>query len=787
MLGNTLWRKATRDLWLHKGRTLLVIAAIAVGVIATGTILTAYSVVTREIDRNFADTNPPSVILRAEEGSYITETVLAEASVQPGVNSVERRRTVAARLLGYNGEGATDEGLTAEWITALLIVVDDFDDLTVATFYPDDGAWDPGSAEILIERSSLDEVPVAIGDELQLQVPGSDPAGLTVTGLTHDPGRLPAWLAGQVVGYISLDGAVTLGLEPVFDELLISAPEGQTRQQNAELADVLVTEFGRTGNVLTAEVPIPGEHPAAAVMTTMLFLLQAFGVLSLLTGGALVATMITAQLKQQSRELGAMKALGGSTAQIASIYFGSVMMLTLVALLVGIPLGLLLGRGFISFTFGLLNFEVESYALSWWVIPAQILTATLIPLLAIALPVRNASRLSVQALMSDHGTAQPQVASLILRFTNRLSTATSFGLRNVMRARSRTLLTIGALSLGGASFMVALNTGVAWDRAVEDEFAARSYDLEVQLDGPYQAGELERLLGTSPSVEAAEVWSQYAATLELPSGGQGSSFGLLVPPVDTQMIDYPMAEGRWLQPSDHNALVVSQTLTDPVPNVGSTVSMTVDGLRSDWEVVGVVRQVSGGSAGVAYSSAATPSGNHLRVVLSDGGMAEFEQELAEADVQVVRIATSEEGRESLDDHLVIIVGLLGLMATLVAIVAGLGLIEAMSISVLERRREIGVMRAVGAPTSTVLRVVVVEGITIAVLSWVVALVLSVPASAVVQNVAGQMFLQAPLSLSFSPIGMAAWLALVVVLAVISSAIPALEATEVPVHQALAHQ
>ena len=164
-----------------------------------------------------------------------------------------------------------------------------------------------------------------------------------------------------------------------------------------------------------------------------------------------------------------------------------------------------------------------------------------------------------------------------------------------------------------------------------------------------------------------------------------------------------------------------------------------------------------------------------------------EGRLRDAGIDVAGIATAAEGSESLDDHLLIIVGLLIIMAILISFVGGLGLIEAMSISVLERRRELGVMRAVGAGTGNVLRVVIVEGVAIAALSWLAALVLSIPATVIVARITGDLFLQTPLTTSFSGVGIGLWLLVVVALAVVSSAIPALETTESPVRQALAYE
>ena len=171
-------------------------------------------------------------------------------------------------------------------------------------------------------------------------------------------------------------------------------------------------------------------------------------------------------------------------------------LLSVVALAIGIPLGILGGRGFIAYTFGLLNFEVGSYRLDAWVIPIQVVAAVGIPLLAVVYPVAKSSRLPVREVMTDHGIATRSVSAdsggrLLGRMSWPGRTAT-FGICNAFRTRSRTALTVLAISLGGAAFMVALNTGVAWDRGVDAEFDARQYALEIQLDRAYPTQQLNQ-------------------------------------------------------------------------------------------------------------------------------------------------------------------------------------------------------------------------------------------------------------------------------------------------------
>ena len=96
----------------------------------------------------------------------------------------------------------------------------------------------------------------------------------------------------------------------------------------------------------------------------------------------------------------------------------------------------------------------------------------------------------------------------------------------------------------------------------------------------------------------------------------------------------------------------------------------------------------------------------------------------------------------------------------------------MSINVLERTREIGVMRAIGASSRTVLQIFVSEGVVIGVLSWVGAVVLSLPVSRLLSDKVGMTFAQLPLSYVYDLRAPIFWLLIVLVVSSLASLIPA---------------
>jgi putative ABC transport system permease protein len=107
--------------------------------------------------------------------------------------------------------------------------------------------------------------------------------------------------------------------------------------------------------------------------------------------------------------------------------------------------------------------------------------------------------------------------------------------------------------------------------------------------------------------------------------------------------------------------------------------------------------------------------------------------------------------------------------------------------VLERRREIGVMRAIGASNRMVARIVIVEGLTVGLLSWLLGALLALPLGWALGNVIGVAFMQSPLAYTFSIGGVLLWLVLVMALSVIASVLPARGAWRLSVREVLAYE
>jgi putative ABC transport system permease protein len=135
----------------------------------------------------------------------------------------------------------------------------------------------------------------------------------------------------------------------------------------------------------------------------------------------------------------------------------------------------------------------------------------------------------------------------------------------------------------------------------------------------------------------------------------------------------------------------------------------------------------------------------------------------------------------------VVVAFLILMALLLAAVGGLGLTTTMGINILERVREIGVLRAIGASNASVRRVVLAEGLVIGLLSWVVGALISLPVSTFLSEQVGLALIDVPLAYRYSLVSAVVWFFVLLGVAVIASLGPARDAVRLTIREVLAYE
>jgi len=783
---NTLWRKAIRDFWHERARTALVVLAIALGISAFASVLSSYAILTRELDVGYLATNPASAVIRVDSA----DDDLVKAILQnPEVSDAEPRRTISGQI----------KAGPAQWRNLILFVVNDYGNIRVSRLVPESGAWPPSTGEILIERDAFQVANAKIGDAVTVKTANGVEQPLVISGSVHDVGQAQARMENIVYGYITVETLVQLGENGTLNELNILVTQNRFDKDhiNRVVADVekLIKSSGHY--VYRTNVPRPGKHPHSDLTGVLLLAMSSFGLFVLVLSGILVINLLTAMMASQVRQIGVMKAIGGTRGQIARIYFGQALFLGIAAVIVSVPLGITGSRVLCSYMAYFLNFDINSFAVPLWVYLLVALVGIAAPLIAAALPVLRGTRVPVRVALSNFGLSQTTFgAGALDRALARIGGTFSLivlAIRNSFRRRVRLALTLLTLTAGGLFFMLALNVRASMINTLDHMFAARRFDLSISLANPYELGKIERAVNNTKGIKRAEGWFTTEMSLS-------DRFNVVALPADTQLLDLEIIEGRNLAPGDIDAIVVNSALAghEPKMRVGETVVLRLMGTETTWHVVGIAREAF--SPSVAYVPLSAMQQfypemvNSLRLALVNAGddgisnvRAELDRNLEQQGVRARGSSTTAESRFSFDEHMLMIYVFLIVMSAIIGGVGGLGLMTTMSLNVFERRREMGVMRALGATPRIVWLIVVAEGVVIGLLSWTIAALLAWPLSKAIGNLLVRVLFRSGLDFTFEPLGLLIWMLVSIGLSALASFLPAWRASRATVREALAYE
>ncbi len=233
--------------------------------------------------------------------------------------------------------------------------------------------------------------------------------------------------------------------------------------------------------------------------------------------------------------------------------------------------------------------------------------------------------------------------------------------------------------------------------------------------------------------------------------------------------------------------------------VGETVVLRMGPAETTWRVVGLAREAF--SPAVAYIPLSFIQQRHpgmvnnLRLSLDDSDpdsiasvKANLDRNLEQQGVRARGSSSKAESRFGFDQHMLMIYVFLIVMSAIIGGVGGLGLMTTMSLNVFERRREMGVMRALGATPRIVWLMIVAEGVVIGLLSWIIAaLSWRGPSARSLGNFWSKVMFRSGLDFTFEPLGLLIWIVVSISLSAVASFLPAWKASRVTVREALAYQ
>jgi putative ABC transport system permease protein len=798
----TRWIKIFKDIWDHKTRSLLVILSIAVGVAAVGMINNAKSMIERDLFGPYLAGNPALVQIYV---SPFDESLAKAVANLREVKTTQARRTAAATV--FDSQGVARD--------LSLMTVPDFSDIKINRLPAEKGSGVPGVREILLERQSAKGLGVDVGDTVTVEIDNQRRYELTVAGIVHDIFIRPYNLGNQANGYVSMPTLTWLGLRPYYNRIdVVTTEDPYNREHVLKVAALARDRIIQPAGYTVGRIQIPGyssdpgQHWAQNQINGLLLVLQVMGILAIFLSGGLVVNTISAILTQQIKQIGIMRAVGAVRRQLIGMYLLNVLILSVIGLAIGLPLGLLGAAGLATLAASFLNFTISQVDLPAQVWLLQAAVGLLMPIGVALYPILSGTRLSVHDAIYEYGLNDEDRKGLIDKIlvkVRRLSPPILLSLRNTFRNKARLAFTVITLTLAGAMFMAAFSTRASLTAQINEVGRYLAFDAAMGLPYGTNRFAVEREARRIPGVTVAEGWMAASGIVMHPDGTEGDEIDISGLPADAQTIEPQLLSGRWLKADDTRQVVINDDFLEREPDVkvGSEITLKVGNTERTYEVAGILsKHLSGPRVYMNFDTFGKLTGRQnqadtIRIRANSAGFsdnatqdriaAQLEQRFKDAGLSSSLSQTRHVSYEMFAGAFDIILLVLVVMAGLLAVVGALSLTGTMGMNVLERTREIGVLRAVGAANSAVRKVVVVEGIVVGLMSWAFATLLSAPVGRVLAGAVVESVLKAQTNFQYSLIGVIVWLAIVVVIGIVSSLGPAGNAVRLSVREVLDYE
>ena len=805
LFNSILWRKVSSDLLTHKYRTVLSISSIAIGLFVIGTLLGMMDLQLSYMDKAHQASKPShiSLMLRRDVDFSVAETIR-------NMNDVDSVDTMTQ----FTGEFKTSE--STQWQTGTFLFRTDYlnqkqDQMSLLA-----GSF-PYEKAIAIERLSAKYAHLNLGDTLEINTPNGSEK-LTIAGIIRHPFVKPPTFGGQLHVFIAPELATLFKIpKQTFRQLLVQVKP----PYSPEKVHLIVSEIRQ--KLADLNIPVnatllqnPEQHWGRAIFKGIHLILTVMAWASLALSSVLILNTVGALITQQTDQIGIMKSLGARRSSIAKIYLSEVFVLSIIALLIAIPLSWAGAYYSSRWLLDLFNIELNGFIYSAKTCYIMIAGGLIAPILAALQPILQGASMSVRAAISSYGIGADFISNrfdrwLELKIAAHLSTIYAIALANLLRRKARLIWTQTVLIIAGVLFMVIMSLITSLNQTLDNELARSNYNVRLGFIQDQPSEIINKLVTSVPNTQNIELWNRLPAELSINNEPiqQIGSLGMqmIALPTHTSMYKPLIVEGRWFDNSDEQQRHLVLNADTAVLNglhVGDKIkTRLLQQSAQDWEVIGLYRWFAGSGYTVepVYSPLSTLQLNtrnefkysyalltaRLNSLTEEKTYLEalktISQEYPIA-LDVYTTIAKREQRQFAENQFKPMIGMLLGLAIMIAIVGAIGLSGTLAISVLQRTREIAVLRAIGAKSTTIFRLFMIEGFFHGLLAWLISVPTAYLVAAPLAKKLGLIMLGMHLDFVFSQLSVLIWLIVVFILAILATYLPARNATKIVIRAGL---
>ena len=711
----------------RRARAVFAVAALALAVASVG-LFALPSLMSRAMDREIAANKLADVTITVKP-LPLSVAQLQTLARLPNVAAFDPRATFSTRV--YVG---------ARRQQAFLIGKASFAHQTVDVVTVTAGSA-PGAGTVLsdVQNAAYGNNVGGVGGPVRLIAGNGRVVSLPISGQARNlTGAQIVADNGFLTLYATAKTVEELSGTPGYTRLAFRLRDNSTTAAHRTVMAVrqyLQTVPGFAGFSDLPEIRSPGDWPGKSRFNDLTSILDVVTLLALVGALVLLSSTMTTLIGEQTSEVATMKAIGAGRKQIRNVYLLTAMLLGALGAVVGAGLGVLLSWALTSYFASSLFAISVPFGVDLPVLLASIALGVIGPPLAALPAIRRAARLPLAETLQATGSAIGPERGLgrLLRRARFLPRTAQIGLRGVARRRRRSIATALQLGLAVATLLAFMSLATSVGNTVSQSWNSYRYNIDAGSSlGQALPPSARTLIASVPGV--ARVQPQLRNGIKL--GGQDGQVWALP---DRPMYSFHLVAGRLLTAADQRAharvAVVEQTLARASnTHLGQRVELSTAAGPAQFTVVGIVSdQQQNGTVlftplttmqSVLRTPGAvneywiqTTSGNHN---LIDAANTRLEDAFAAHGLQMM---TQIEYVGAANDRanyrgVTTAITVLGLLIVAISMVA---LINTITMVVLERTREIGMLRCIGAHARDIRRIFATEGLTVALAGWVIGI------------------------------------------------------------------
>jgi putative ABC transport system permease protein len=740
------FQKAVNDIRRRKIRSLLTVIGIFIGVAGIVAIVATARNLEDAQRFNYANASQDDLRWWVWDNTENTGYALSQLS---NVAAVQRRASYVTKFRAG-----------PDWFDVTFYGYADYANLQVNKLDLIEGRM-PGQGEVAFEQSTRDLVPgLKVGDQIIYRSgPDNQENRLTISGFVRTPSSPSAAILNFTLAYTTeRDVQKMLGIGG-DNEILLKVYDLASRDETRrEVEDVFIKRNLQFGGFAARN---PDYYLGKQELDTLVLLLLAFSAVGLVISGFLVANTLSAIVTEQVGEIGTLKALGAVRRQVLEVYFFTALLYGAVGSLAGIIGGFVFGKFLLAYLGGIVNFDVDRFLFQPEAVYLGLLVGLGVTMLAALVPAWKGTSISVRQALASYGInstfGQGWLERALARIRG-LPPLVALSLRNLARRKTRNLITFGVVALSCAAFLAAQSASTSVGQTITELYDIYGADGWVQFSTPQSDGFAGRLKTVEGVVES-EPWSRGRLTVK---AVQVDLYGV---PYDTALYQKPVVEGRWLAANENNTALATTSLAQAKNiKVGDTLQVEAGKVRGELLIVGLLednsKYLGSTSAGKLFTTYQTVErlfrhqgrSDFFAVSFTGHDKAFVDKTMAAIESRFKYLAPSTlaaySDKASAQQITAILQVMLYAMVAIIALIGAIGVINTLTLNVLERRREIGVLRSLGGSNARLVQIFLVEGLMLGFLGFVVGLVLGYPLAAALVGVIGENTF--PLTFVFDP-------------------------------------